>query len=131
MFELIFFFRILRNWKARFSHRSISHPKVCTKLFLVLEVSNLVRNRNKIKKNIYVSSKLLLFQLEIPKIIKKLMCQSSLINSVSFVFCEFNIVASWNEGKPIILLRSSFQIPNRNTGFIFNVDQCQCKHVFS
>jgi len=42
--------------------------------------------------------------------LKKLMCQSSLINSVSFLFCEFNRVASWNEGKTIILERSSFQI---------------------
>ena len=30
---------------------------------------------------------------------------------VSFVFCEFNRVASWNEDKTIILVRSCFQIP--------------------
>jgi len=41
---------------------------------------------------------------------KHINCQSSLINSVSFVFCYFNGVASWNEGKTIILLRPWFQI---------------------
>jgi len=30
---------------------------------------------------------------------------------VSFLFCEFNRVTSWNEGKNIILVRSTFQIP--------------------
>ena len=30
---------------------------------------------------------------------------------VSFVFCEFNRVTSWNEGKNIILVRSSFKFP--------------------
>jgi len=29
---------------------------------------------------------------------------------VSFIFCEFNRVTSWNEGKNIILIRLSFQI---------------------
>ena len=56
------------------------------------------------------------------------MCHSSLINSVSFVFCEFNFVASSNECKTVIIVRSSFKFPNRNTGFIFKVKQCQCKH---
>ena len=38
--------------------------------------------------------------------------ESELINiSVSFAFCELNRVARWNEGKFIILVRSSFQIP--------------------
>jgi len=43
------------------------------------------------------------------------MYQSSLINSVSFVFCVFNRVASGNEGINIILLRSSIQIPKKET----------------
>ena len=68
------------------------------KSFRCLEVSNRVRNRNKVK-NTYVWSKLQLCQLEIPNFINKLMFQTSLINSVSFVFCEFNRVASRNEGK--------------------------------
>ena len=29
----------------------------------------------------------------------------------SLAFCELNRVARWNEGKTIILVRSSFQIP--------------------
>ena len=36
MFQLILFFRILMSWKARFSHRNISTPEVCTKEFQVL-----------------------------------------------------------------------------------------------
>jgi len=87
-------------------------PTRCVlKSFRCLEVSNRVRNWNKVKNNIYVWSKLQLCQLEIPIFINKLMCQSSLINPVSFVFCEFNRAANWNEGKTIILVRSSFQIP--------------------
>ena len=98
------FFRILRSWKARFSHRSISSHELCT-TFSCLEISNRVRNWNIIKKNIYVRSNFLLCQLEIPIFINKLMCNVLLINSVLFAFCEFNRVASWNEGKTIILVR--------------------------
>ena len=36
MFQLIFFFRILRSWKSRLSHRSISHHEVWTKEVQVL-----------------------------------------------------------------------------------------------
>ena len=37
---------------------------------------------------------------------------SELINEfVSFLFCEFNRVTSWKEGKNIILKRSSSEIP--------------------
>ena len=42
------------------------------------------------------------------------MCKSSFINSVSFVFCEFNRAASWKEGKTIIWIRS-FQFQNWKT----------------
>ena len=44
-----------------------------------LKVSNRVRNWNKVKKFIFVESKLELCQLEMPTFIYKLMCQSSLI----------------------------------------------------
>ena len=106
-----FSFRILRSWKARFSHRSISPRRYVLKSFRCLEVSNHVRNWNKVKNNIYVSWKFQLFQLEIPMYKNKLMCKSLLIISVSFVFCLFNCVVSWNEGKTINLVWSSFQIP--------------------
>ena len=79
------------------------------KSFRWLEVSNRVRNWNKFKNYSYVRSNLQLCQLEIPIFIYKLMCQSSLINSVSSVFCEFNSVGSWNEGKTTIII-SNFQI---------------------
>jgi hypothetical protein len=39
-FQLIFFFRILRSWKARFSHRCILHHEVCTQEFQVLGVQD-------------------------------------------------------------------------------------------
>ena len=46
---------------------------------------------------------------ELPIFIYKLMCQCSLLNSVSFLFCEFIRVTSWNNGKTVILVRSSFK----------------------
>ena len=79
--------------------------------FWCLEGSNRVRYWNKLKNNIYVRSKLQLCQFEIPIFINKLMCQSSLINSFSFMFCECNRVSSWNEGKTVMLGRSIIQIP--------------------
>ena len=55
---------------------------------------------------------------------------SELINKiVSFLFWEFNGVASFNEGKTIFL-DLNFKFPHRNTGFIFKDKVCQCKHVF-
>ena len=59
------------------------------KSYRCLDVSNRVRKWNKFKKFIYVVSTIQLCQLEIPIFIYKLMCQCSLINSVSFLFCEF------------------------------------------
>ena len=45
---------------------------------------------------------------------------SEFINKiVSFLFCEFNRVTSWNEGKNIILVRSSFQMPKEKYWFHF------------
>jgi tricorn protease-like protein len=76
-----------------------------------LEVTNRERKWNEVKIFIFVMSKLQLCQLEIPIFIYKLMCQISLIKAVSFLFCEFNRVAGWNEDKTIILVRSSIQIP--------------------
>jgi len=35
------------------------------------------------------------------------MCQSSLINTVSFAFCECNRVGNWNEGKTTIIIWNS------------------------
>jgi len=111
MFQLILFFRILRSWKERFSHWSISPHEVYTKDFRYLELSNRARNWNKVKNFILMGSKLQLCQLEIPISIYKLMCYISLKISVSFLFCEFNRVARRNESKTIILVRSLFQIP--------------------
>jgi hypothetical protein len=75
--------------------------------FRWLEVSNCIRNWNKVKNYNYFGSKLQLCQLNIPIFIYKLMCQISLIKSVSFVFCEFNRVGSWNEDKTTILISKS------------------------
>jgi len=98
--------------------------------FRWMEVCNRVRKWNNVKKHIYVRSKLESCQLEIRIFIYKLMCQMLLVNSVSLVFCEFDGVRSWNEGKTIILVRSSIQIPRKNTVFKFKVNVCQSKHAF-
>jgi hypothetical protein len=110
-FKLSIFFRILRSWKALFNIVSFHPTWFVLKSFRWLEVSNRERNWNKVKNNIYVSSKLQLCQLEIPIFLNNLMCQSPLLITVSFVFLEFNRVASRNEGKTIILVWSSFRIP--------------------
>ena len=75
-----------------------------------LEISKRERNWHEVKKIIFVESKLELCQLEMLIFIYNLKCQSLLIN-FSFLFCEFNRVTSWKEGKNIILERSSSQIP--------------------
>ena len=75
-----------------------------------LEVSNCLRNWNKDKTSFswsrnfnYANWKYQFnIQIKVSEFINKL---------VSFLFCEFNRVTSWNEGKNIILVRSSFQIP--------------------
>jgi len=47
---------------------------------------------------------------------------SEFINKiVSFLLCEFNRVTSSSEGKNIILVRSSFQIPKQKYWFHFQV----------
>jgi hypothetical protein len=99
--------------------------------FRYVVVSNRLRNWNKVKNIIYAGSKFQLCQLDIPIFIYKLMCQSSLLNSVLFVFCEFYRVARWNEGKTIILVRSTFQIPKQKYWFPIQINVCQCKHGFS
>ena len=105
------FFFVFEELKSTFFTSLHFAHEVCTNHFRCLEGSNRVRMWNKIKKFIYVWSKLQLCQLEIPIFIYKLMWQGSLINSVSFVLCEFNGVSKWNEGKTTILVRSSIKIP--------------------
>ena len=112
MFQLIFFLHF-KSWKARFSHRSIFFPpRYVLKSFRYLELINRVRTWNNVKKLHIRGSKIQLCQLEIPTFTYKIMCQITLINSVSFLFCEFIGVTSWNDGKTTILVRSSFQKPN-------------------
>ena len=110
MFKLIFF-AFCGAEKHVFHIFPFRTTSYILKSFRYLEVSNRGRNWNKIENNIFVRTELQLFQLDIPKFINKLMWQSSLINSVSFVFSEFSRVASWSEDKSIILVRSIFQIP--------------------
>ena len=49
MFQMISFFRILRSWKARISHRSFSPHIHVLKSLKCLEISDLVRNWKKPK----------------------------------------------------------------------------------
>ena len=106
MFQVIIFFRILRSWKARFHFAPFCPTRCVLKSFTCLAVNNRGRKWNEIKNFIYVGSKFQLFQLELSIFIYKLMCNNSLINLVSFLFSEFNRVASGNEGETIILVRS-------------------------
>jgi len=125
------FFLILRSWKARVHIAAFRPTRHVLKIFRYLEVRNRVRNWNKEKNVIFVVWKLQLCQLEIPIFIYKIMSEYNNKNSVSFLFCEFIHVTSWNDGKTVNLVRLSFKFPNRNTGFIIKVNQCQCKHVYS
>jgi len=106
-----FFFAFFGAEKDVFHIAPFRPTRYVLKSFRYLEVRYRVRNWYKFKKFIFVGSKLSLFQLEIPISIYKIMCQSTLINTVSFLFCEFIRVTSWNDGKTIIFVRSSFQIP--------------------
>jgi len=99
MFQLILFFRILRSWKARISHRSIWTKWYVVNSFRWLEAINRVRNWNKVKNYKYVGSKLQLCQLEVPKFIYKLMCQSSLIKSVSLFSVNFIVLRAEMKAK--------------------------------
>jgi len=130
-FQLIFFFAFWWAEKHVFHIVPFRPTRNVLKVLRCLEVCNRVRNWNNVKNNIYVRSKLQLCQLELPIYINKLLWHSSLRNSVSFVFCEINRVAIWNEGKTIIFYNHHFKFPHRNTGFIFKINECQCKHVFS
>jgi hypothetical protein len=67
-----------------------------------VEFRNLVRTWNNVKNFIIVRLKLQLCQLEIPIFIYKIMCQSTIINTVAFLFGEFIRVTSWNDGMTII-----------------------------
>ena len=111
MLHLIFFFCISISWKELFYIVPFRPARYVLKILRCLEFNNRVRKWNNVQNNIYVRWKIQLCQLEIPIYINKLMWPCSLINTVSFVSYEFNRVASWNEGKTIILLRPSFQIP--------------------
>ena len=95
------------------------------KSFGCLELSNRESNGNKGKNLIWVVSILEICQLELRVFIYKLMRQSSLWISVSYGFCEFNRVASWNKGKTIISFDHIFKHANWKYFFIFNVIVCQ------
>ena len=76
MFQLILFFRILRSWDHVFRIVPFRPKRYVLKSFRCLDVSNCVRNGNKVKNIIFVRSKLQLCKLEIRIFIKKLMCKS-------------------------------------------------------
>ena len=66
MFQLIFFFRILRSWKHVFPITPFRPTSYVLMRLMWLEVSNRSRNSNELKKFIFVGSKPQLWQLEIP-----------------------------------------------------------------
>jgi hypothetical protein len=92
-FQLIFFFAFWGAEKHVFHIVPFRPTRYVINSIKCLEISSSLTNWNKVKNDIYVRSKFQLCLLEIPIFINKLMCQSSLIISFSFVFCEFNRVA--------------------------------------
>ena len=101
MFQLTFIFAFWEAEKHVFHITPFRPTRYVLMRLKWLEVSNRVRKWNKVKNFIFVELKLELCQLEMLIFIYKLMCKSSLINNVSFLFCEFNRVTSWIEGKNI------------------------------
>jgi len=67
-------------------------------------------------------------QFELPVFIYKLMCEGLLWISVSYGFCEFNRVASWNKGKNIILVRLSFNLCQLGI-YWFHIQRKRMSHV--
>ena len=94
-----FFFAFWGSKKYIFHISPFPPTRYVLKSFRYLKVRNRVRNWNKVKNFIFVVSKLQLCQLEIPIHIYKIICQSTLINSISFLFCEFIRVTSWNDAN--------------------------------
>ena len=111
-FSRFYFFHIWGAEKHVFHIFPFCPTRYVLKIFRCLDVSNRVRNWNKVKNNIYVRWKIQLCQLEIPIFIKKFMCQCSLINSVSFVFYEFNWCSElkWKQNYHISTIISNSQL---------------------
>jgi len=83
-----------------------------------LEVSNRVRNWIKVKLQ-FRGVETWIMPIGNINIHIKINVSESINRLVSFLFCEFNYVSSWNECKDIILVRSSFQFPKEKYWFHF------------
>ena len=102
-----FIFRILFIWKATFSHLFISLLELCTNVFRVFGG----QYQTEIKAKLHFRAWILqICQLQIRIFIYQFISLHSLWISVSYWFCIFNRLASWNIGKELILVLSSFQI---------------------
>ena len=108
MYKLILFFRILSSWKARFSIAPFRPRGYVLLRLRCLEVSNGVRKWNKVK-NSFRGVETWIMPIGITNIYIYIQENESEIiyRLVSFLFCEFNRVTSWNVGKNIV---STFNI---------------------
>ena len=106
-----FFFRIFSSLKDVIHIAPCRRTRYVLKSFRYLEVRNRVRNWNKVKKLHIHGVENSIMPIGNTNIHIQNNVQNTLINSVSFLFCEFIRLTSWNDGKTIILVRSSFQIP--------------------
>jgi len=95
-----------------------------------LEVSNRVRNWYK-EKNFISWSRNWIMPIGNANIHIKINVSLFINKIVTFLFCDFNRVTSWNEAKLLFCYFHHFKFPNWNTGFIFKVNECEYKHVFS
>ena len=107
IYLLTFIFRILRSWKARFSHNPFRPTSYIQKSLKWLEVNNRVRNWNKVKKIHFRGVETWIMPIGNANIHIQFNVSEFNNKLVSFLFCEFNRVTSWKEGKKIILECSS------------------------
>ena len=119
MFQLTFIFRILRSWNHVF-HITPFRPTCYVLMRLKwLEVSNRVRNWNKVKYFIFAESNLEICQLEMLIFIYKLLCQSSLL--------KFFISVQWTYSCNELKRRQKYYFRT----FIFSNSQIEILVSFS
>ena len=123
MFQLFFLFSHFEELKSTFSHRSISPTRYVLKSFSYLEVSNRVRNWNKVKKRHFrgvessimpIGNTNIHIKINVSVFIEEL--KSTFFSLTCYVLKRFvclgvsNRVSNWNKGRKIIFVCSILQI---------------------
>ena len=95
MLQMIFFFRILRSWRARFHIATFRSTSYVLMRLRCLDDSNRVTNLRKVKKNSFSWIRNLNYANWKYQYSYKIKVLEFIIKIVSFLFCEFNRVTSW------------------------------------